>query len=504
MALLASATKLILRRRLPTLLRSLQQPVQSQAETLNQLLRGAAGTQWGQQHRYSLLRTFQDYQKQVPISTYDQLLPWIEKMMAGESNVLWPGSVQWYSKSSGTTQRSKFIPMTDASLHLNHFKVGRDMGALYFAQRPQSRLFEGKALTVGGSLAHSHPQQDVRSGDLSAVLIERLPRWYQRWRTPPREIALLHDWEQKLDAMAHLLLHESVTNLHGVPSWTLVLLQRLLDKKGAAHLREVWPQLEVFFHGGVSLAPYRTRLQRLAEGLDLALMETYNASEGFFAVQDDLRRDDLALMVRHGIFFEFLPLEELGQAQPRTLGVEEVEVGRTYALVISTSGGLWRYLIGDTVQVSSKVPLRIRVAGRTQQHLNVFGEEVMVHNTDAALAAAAKQHRCEVKDYTVAPFVQECHPSGWHQWLVEFALPPQNLEAFAQDLDAALRRVNSDYDAKREGNFVLGPAQVVMARPGVFDEWLGRKGQLGGQHKVPRLSEHRKVLDELLGINAQA
>jgi hypothetical protein len=405
--------------------------------------------------------------------------------------------VEWFAKSSGTTSdRSKFIPVSQESLDQNHYQASKDVLTMYYLHHPESDLLTGKGLVIGGSHQIAQLNEQVRLGDLSAVLLQNTPFWGQWLRTPELSIALMDEWETKIEALAQSTITENVTSLSGVPTWTLVLLRRILEITGASHIKQVWPNLELYFHGGVSFAPYRQQFEQLI-GEPIHYLEMYNASEGFFAAQSHADEDGMLLLLNHGIFYEFMPVEEYGKPSPQTIGLADVEIGKNYALVISTTGGLWRYLVGDTIQFTTRFPFRVKVSGRLKHYINAFGEEVIVDNTDRALAMACAQTGAVVNDYTAAPVYFSAGQNGAHEWLVEFEQPPADLAHFAHVLDDCLRQLNSDYDAKRHKDIALRQLILQAVPKGTFNQWLRSKGKLGGQHKVPRLSNERTLLEEI-------
>ncbi|GAA4390304.1 GH3 auxin-responsive promoter family protein [Hymenobacter koreensis] len=480
------------------------QPHELQAQVLKQLLHTARNTAWGREYGYTDGLSAAEFASRVPISSYEQLYPRIEQVLRGEADVLWPGRVQWFAKSSGTTNaRSKYIPVTSESLENGHYRAGRDMVALAGSLYPEAGILRGKTLALGGSHgpnpfrptdAHSHV------GDVSAVIMHNLPRWAQSRRTPPLELALLDEWQEKLERMARHVLHENVVTLAGVPTWMILLLRRVSELGGGRPIPEIWPNLRLFLHGAVAFGPYREVFRQLIPHEQMRYLEIYNASEGYFAFQDQPDSSDMLLLLDHGVYYEFIPAAELDHEQPRALTLEQVEVGPSYALVISTNAGLWRYHIGDTVRFTSLAPYRIRISGRTKHFLNAFGEEVVVENAEAAVAAAAEATGALVRDFTAAPIYFEAGAGsrGGHQWLVEFVQPPASAQQFAEVLDTTLRQINSDYDAKRHRDMALQPPVLTVAAPGTFEAWLAKKGKLGGQHKVPRLSNSRELLEALL------
>jgi GH3 auxin-responsive promoter len=479
-----------------------QQPLSVQQGMLAELLDIAKATEFGKKYHFSKLKSYQEFAARVPLVDYESFFPYIEKTMKGKQQVFWPSPIQWFAKSSGTTgSRSKYIPVSEESLEECHYKGGKDMVSLYVNNFPDTKLFTGKSLSIGGTLEKNPllPDGAARAGDVSAVIMQNLPIWAQFARTPSLETALMSDWEAKIERMARETMNENVTSIAGVPTWTLVLLQRILELKKAKHILQVWPNLEVFFHGAVAFGPYRNLFQQMIPSEKMRYMETYNASEGFFGMQDQPHSDELLLLLDYGIFYEFIPTEELEKEQPRVVSLEGVEVGKNYALVISTNGGLWRYKIGDTIKFTSIHPYRFRISGRTKHFINAFGEEVIVENAEAAIQYACEVTGATIANFTAAPrYFEESNSKGSHEWIVEFKSPPSDLEQFADLVDSKLREVNSDYDAKRHKDLALQGPQMHSAPEGLFEAWLRKKGKLGGQHKVPRLSNSRELLDELL------
>ena len=446
------------------------------------------------------------FRRAVPTVAYADIRPMVLRMIDGQSNILWPGKVRRYAQSSGTGDgRSKYIPISNDSLRLNHYRGATDAVAHYLALYPDSRMFSGKGFILGGSFANTLDRpaaRGVKVGDLSANLIDDINPVVNLVRVPSKHVALMEDWTLKVPALVRAARGANVTNISGVPSWFMTVIKEVIKSvPGAETIHDVWPNLEVFFHGGISMAPYRDEYDRLCDGIRMRYQETYNASEGFFAVQD-LREHDkgMLLLLDAGVFYEFVPLEHCDDPFPPSLTAWQVEAGKTYAMVITAANGLWRYRIGDTVCITSIDPLRIAIAGRTAHYINAFGEEVMVHNTDAALAAACAATGAGVRDYTVAPVFADSGHRGRHQWLIEWNVPPRDLEDFAQRLDDALRSVNSDYDAKRSGNIFLGRLSITVAAPGLFERWLASTGKLGGQRKVPRLSNDRHIMDAITAL----
>ena len=473
-----------------------------QREVLRHLVNEAAGTEWGIRHRYSDIRQYEQFAKLVGIQDYESLKGDIDRMRHGEKDVLWKGCCRWFAKSSGTTNdKSKFIPVTSSGLKRVHYKGGFDVVATYLANNPKSRLLSGKALILGGSHSPNYNLQDSLVGDLSAILIENSSAIVNMLRVPDKKIALLGDFEEKMDRIARCTCNKDVTNLSGVPSWMMAVLKHMLNITGKQSIDEVWPNLEVFFHGGVAFTPYREQYRQLIRNSSMNYVETYNASEGFFGIQNDPLDPAMLLMIDYDVFYEFIPFEEFGSPNPQVLPLWEVEVGKNYAMLISTSCGLWRYMIGDTVRFTSKDPYKFVISGRTKHFINAFGEELMVENAEKGLEIACRETGAKVIDYTVAPVFMDADAKCRHQWLVEFAEKPASTEVFAEILDSSLQLINSDYEAKRYKNKTMQQLEIVVARENLFNDWLKSKGKLGGQHKVPRLSNSRQYVEELLEIN---
>ena len=498
---------------LPRLDRIRQQPHEAQARLLRQLLARAQGTEWGRRYGYGEKITAAEFARRVPVSTYEQLYPELEKVLRGRPDVLWPGRPEWFAKSSGTTNaRSKFIPVTAEALHQCHYRAGRDMLALSTHLYPQERLLAGKTLSLGGAHAPNpfRPSEPAsRVGDVSAVIMQQLPTWAQGLRTPPLKLALLDEWEEKMARIAHYVLRQDVRVLAGVPTWMVVLLRRVVALAGADDITQVWPQLRLFLHGAVAFGPYRELFRQLIPDGRMRYLEIYNASEGYFALQDQSDSEDLLLLLDHGIYYEFLPADQWAAPDPRPVPLAEVALNQAYALVISSNAGLWRYVVGDTVRFTSLAPYRVRITGRTKHFLNAFGEEVVIENAEAAVAAASQATGAAVRDFTVAPVwftASSATSRGGHEWVLEFApnAPQPDLQHFGAVLDAALCAVNSDYAAKRHRNLALAPPRLHAVPAGTFDAWLAGQGKLGGQHKVPRLLNSRAVLEAVLSTAAHA
>ena len=473
-----------------------------QQRVLQRLTSMAAQTEWGRAHHYADIHTYEDFKRNVPIQTYEEVKPYILRLRAGEQNLLWPTEIRWFAKSSGTTNdKSKFLPVSLESLKDTHYRGGQDAVAIYLGQNPDSRLFSGKALILGGSHAPNLNTNHSLVGDLSAILIENINPLVNLVRVPCKRTALMEHFEPKIEAIANETLRADVTNLSGVPSWMLVLIKRLLEKSGKQGLEEVWPHLEVFFHGGVAFTPYREQYKQIIRSSRMHYIETYNASEGYFGTQNDPNDPAMLLMIDYGIFYEFIPLEDVGKDHPHVCRLTEVELGKNYAMVISTSAGLWRYMIGDTVKFTRRDPYKFIITGRTKHFINAFGEELIVDNAEKGLAKACAETGAQVTDYSAAPVCMDANAKCRHQWLIEFARMPDDLQKFARILDETLKEVNSDYEAKRQNNLALQPLEVIVARRNLFHDWLEGKGKLGGQHKIPRLSNTREYIEEMLKLN---
>ncbi len=472
-----------------------------QNHVFQRLISCAANTEWGRKYGYSTIRSYEDFAKRVPVNTYEEMKPYIERTRHGEQNLIWPSDIIWFAKSSGTTNdKSKFLPVSRESIRDTHFQGGIDAVALYLQMNPKSRFFSGKGLIWGGSHEPNYGGKGL-VGDLSAILMERMPYVGMAMRVPKKEIALMDRFEEKIERMVETTRDEHITSLSGVPSWMLVLIKHVLEKTGKQYLDEVWPDLEVFFHGGVAFTPYRQQYEELIKNPNMHYVETYNASEGYFATQNDLNDHAMLLMIDYGIFYEFMPLEEVGKPNPKVVPLTDVELEKNYAVVISTTAGLWRYMIGDTVKFTSKNPYKIVITGRTKHFINAFGEELIVDNAEKGLEKACAETGAQITDYTAAPVFMDAHAKCRHQWLIEFAKMPDNLQRFATILDETLKEVNSDYEAKRQNNLALQPLEVIVAREHLFNDWLDHKGKLGGQHKIPRLSNNRDYIEEMLELN---
>ncbi len=473
-----------------------------QRKVLARLLREAAQTAYGRDHGFGEIRSYEEFSRTVPVNTYEELKGFIDRMRHGERDVLWKGRVKWYAKSSGTTNdKSKFIPVSSAGLHDTHYAGGTDAVALYLHSHPESRLFDGRALILGGSHQPNYNLPGSLVGDLSAILIENINPVVNLFRVPKKRVALLSDFEEKRDLIAREALRKNVTNLSGVPSWMMGVITRVLELSGKQYLDEVWPNLEVFFHGGIAFTPYRELYHSLIRSPRMHYMETYNASEGFFGLQSDLADPAMLLMLDYGVFYEFIPLEDVGKEQPQVVPLWEVETNRNYAIVITTSCGLWRYQIGDTVRFTQTRPYKFVISGRTKSFINAFGEELIVDNAEQGLAEACQQTGAQVREYTAAPVFMDETGKCRHQWVIEFTKMPANVGEFATILDRTLQNLNSDYEAKRHKDITLQPLEIIVGRTDLFHDWLSSKGKLGGQHKVPRLANNRAIIEEVIALN---
>lgn len=475
-----------------------------QMHTLEYLATTAKDTEYGRKHTFCAVKSYESFAENVPVNTYEELKADIDRMRHGERDVLWRGKVKWYAKSSGTTNdKSKFIPVSREGLQHVHYAGGKDAVALYLRNNPKSRIFDGRSLILGGSHSPNYDVEDSLVGDLSAILIENINPLANLVRVPKKATALLSDFEIKRERIARETMNKNVTNISGVPSWMLSVLTRVMELTGKTHLEEVWPNLEVFFHGGVAFTPYRKQYEQLITSPNMHYMETYNASEGFFGLQDDPADKSMLLMIDYGVFYEFIPMDEFDKENPTVVPLWGVEKDKNYAMLISTSCGLWRYVIGDTVMFTSTNPYKFVITGRTKHFINAFGEELIVDNAEKGLAYACEQTGAEVLEYTAAPVFMDGNARCRHQWLIEFSKEPEDLNRFTSLLDWKLQEINSDYEAKRYKNITLQHLEIVKARRGLFNDWLKAKGKLGGQHKVPRLSNSRKHIEELLEMNKQ-
>jgi hypothetical protein len=479
----------------------LKYPIEVQSELLDKLLFTAKDTEIGQKFGFNQIKTYADFIKQVPIRKYESIQNEIERARKGEQNIFWPTKIKWFAKSSGTTgSKSKFIPVSNEALYDCHYKAVKDMLSIFVCNNEDTQMFAGKSLRLGGS-SEIYKENGTIYGDLSAIIIQNLPLWAEFSSAPSKEVALMSDWETKMDRIIDETINEDITSLAGVPSWMLVLLNKVLERSGKNNILEVWPNLEVYFHGGVNFNPYREQYKKLLPKKDFKYYEIYNASEGFFAIQDKNYSQELLLMLDYGIFYEFIPMEEFNDENSSTIPLEQVKINKNYALVITTNAGLWRYLIGDTVKFTSLKPYRIQITGRTKYFINAFGEEIILDNVEKALDIATKKTDSIIKEYTVAPVFMKEDKKGKHQWLIEFEKEPKDISFFTEVLDTALKTINSDYEAKRYLNITLDLPEIIMAKKGLFYQWLKDKKKLGGQHKVPRLSNDRKFIEEILALN---
>lgn len=500
MPILNSIASWFMKKRMHQIELFMKYPHDVQDEWMLSLVSSARDTEFGKQYDFRSIRNYEQFRQQVPVNDYESLKPLIERTRRGEQNLLWNTDIKWFAKSSGTTDKSKFIPVSKEFLDGCHYNGGRDMITFQCINNTDTKLFTGKNLALGGSFkTDQFGDHHSFHGDVSAIIIQNLPMWAEYFRAPDVNIALMDNWEDKLEQMANTMANENVTSLAGVPSWMLVLIKRILELKKTDSLKDIWPNLEVYFHGGVSFTPYRELFERLINNDKIAYMQLYSASEGFFGIQDERVSNEMLLMLDYGIYYEFIPVNELGKENPRTYNLSEIQKDKDYAMLISTNAGLWRYQIGDTIRFTNLSPYRFIITGRTRQHINVFGEELMIHNAEQALKTACEKTRAHIVDYTVAPVFMNEH-TGTHEWLIEFEEEPNNFDFFKSVLDDTLKRVNSDYEAKRFNNYVLQTPVVRPVPKGTFYNWLKANNKLGGQYKVPRLSNDRKVVEELLKV----
>jgi hypothetical protein len=473
-------------------------PVEVQHELLLNLLKTARDTEVGRLYGFKKMINYQNFSEIVPIQKYESIEGLLERTRKGEQNIFWPTQIQWFAKSSGTTNsKSKFIPVSDEAIEYCHMNAGKDMLCLFLTNNPEADLFSGKSLRLGGSSA-VYEDNNTYFGDLSAIIIENMPFWADFSSLPKQKTALMSEWEEKMNVIVQETIHENITSLAGVPSWMLVLLNKVLEVTGKNTILEVWPNLQVYFHGGVNFTPYKEQYKKIIPSSTFQYCETYNASEGFFAIQDQNNSNELLLMLDYGIFYEFIPMSEYDEENSKAISLDKVALGVNYAIVITTNSGLWRYLVGDTVRFTSLNPFRLQITGRTKHFINVFGEELIIENTEKALEIACKKGNAEILDYTVAPIFMEGKDKGAHEWMIEFQKEPDCREQFCEYLDVALQEVNSDYESKRYKNMTLSPPKINFSRKNLFYDWLNSKGKLGGQHKIPRLCNTRKLMDELL------
>ncbi len=500
MALVNSILRALLKTRMSRIDAYRKNPFEVQEQIFQYLIERGKNTEWGKKFEYDSIRNIEDFKK-VPTSTYEELYPYIERIMKGEQNILWDSNISWFSKSSGTTNaRSKFIPVSKESLQDTHYRGGKDALTCFFVNNPESELFSGKSLGISGSFSPNPFTNELNCGDVSALIIGNLPKWAEYGRTPSLEIALMNEWESKIEKMAAVICKENVTNISAVPTWTVVLLEKILQVTGKKNILEVWPEFNVFFHGAVAFHPYKEVFKKFFPSDHVKYYETYNASEGFFALQDQQDSDEMLLALDNGVYYEFIPAEEFEKETPKTLRLDEVELNKNYALLISTNAGLWRYKIGDTIRFTSLLPFRIKITGRTKHFINAFGEELVIENAESAMTKACLATKSTIKNFTAAPVFFSENSKAAHEWVIEFITPPQNLEEFTTILDATLREVNSDYDAKRYKDLALQRPLVHVAPEGTFYNWLKKKGKVGAQNKVPRLSNTREYIEEIVAL----
>lgn len=500
MSLINSIVSWVLKKRIHQIELFLKYPNEVQSELLLTLVRTAQDTVIGKKYDFRSISSYKTFTERVPVSTYEELEPYFSRTRIGEQNVFWNSNIKYFAKSSGTTNaKSKFIPVSNEALEDNHYKAGKDMLCLYLNNNPDSQLFTGKSLRLGGS-KQLYENNNTYFGDLSAILIDNLPFWVEFSSTPSNKISLMSEWETKMQAIINETRNENVTSFAGVPSWMFVLLNRLLQETGKENLFEIWPNLEMYMHGGVAFDPYKEQYKKLIPSDNFKYYEIYNASEGFFALQDQNYSNEMLLMLDYGIFYEFIPMDTFGTLNQRVITLDQVELNKNYAIVITTNSGLWRYLVGDTVRFTSINPYRIKVSGRTKHHINVFGEELMVENTDIAIAKTCEICKAEVMDYTVAPIFMNDKEKGAHEWIIEFSKPPEDVDTFRKVLDQTLQSLNSDYEAKRYNNMTLNPLVLNIARENLFYDWLKKQDKLGGQNKIPRLSNQRDYIEQLKAL----
>jgi len=491
----------VLKQRIHQIELFLKYPNEVQEELLMNLIRASENTVVGKHYDFASIKSYNTFAERIPISIYEDIEPFIEQTRNGEQNIFWGSPIKWFAKSSGTTNaKSKFIPVSSEALEDCHYKGSKDLLCLYLNNNEDSQLFIGKSLRLGGS-SQIYENNNTFFGDLSAILIENMPIWAEFSSTPSSRVSLMSEWETKITAIIEESKIENVTSFAGVPSWMLVLMNKVLEDTGKSNLMEIWPNLEVYFHGGVSFEPYREQYKKILPSSSFKYYEIYNASEGFFAIQDLNNSSDLLLMLDYGIFYEFIPMSVFGTSEEKAIRLSDVEIDVNYAILISTNAGLWRYLVGDTVRFTSLSPYRIRVTGRTKHHINVFGEELMVENTDQAISKASQLTNSEVVDYTVAPIFMQDKEKGAHEWMIEFKTKPNNITEFQKILDETLQSLNSDYEAKRYNNMTLNPLVINVARENLFYDWLKEQDKLGGQHKIPRLSNKRDYLEQLKNLS---
>lgn len=498
MSLLNTIIVHIMKNRQKRIQKFIDEPIETQEKTLRYLVNTATNTSFGKQHDFKNIKSYDDFKKNIPLQNYEDFFPWIERNLKGEQNLLWPSRINWFARSSGTTNdKNKYIPVSKESLFKCHYKAGKDILSFHCSEFPNTKIFTGRSLTLGGSQEINNLDKGSYIGDLSAILIDNLPYWVTRMRSPKREISFLGQWEEKIDKMAEETIHQNITSISGVPSWTMVFFNKALEKTGKKNIEEIWPNLEMYMHGGIKLQPFQEQMNAFFPSKKLKCIEIYNASEGFFGIQPQNDIKEFLLMLDYGIFYEFISSEDFDKKEPKTISLAEVELNKTYAVVISTNAGLWRYQLGDTIKFTSIKPHRFVIEGRTKQFINVFGEELMVSNTEKAIEIAAQKSNTNVYEYTVAPIFFKDNKSGAHEWIIEFESIPANLSEFNQCLDDALKSLNSDYEIKRTQNVVLRDPQILAVKKGTFYEWLKSKNKLGGQNKVPRLSNNRIWIEDI-------
>ncbi|MFN6946633.1 MAG: GH3 auxin-responsive promoter family protein [Cytophagaceae bacterium] len=500
MGLLNSLITSALKKRIAGIEHYITQPYDVQEKIFKNLISVASNTEWGRKHHFSAIKNQQQFSENVPVSSYEEMFPFIERVMKGEQNVLWPSKIKWFAKSSGTTNaKSKFIPVSKESLKECHYKGGKDLVSLYMHNNPETKMFDGRSLAIGGALYPNIGYKDTYFGDISAVIMANLPVWAQAVRSPNLKVALMEEWEEKIEKIAAITSEKKITNISGVPTWTMILLDKILKMKGKQNMHEVWPHMEVFFHGAVAFHPYKDIFKRFfPDGIHY--METYNASEGFFGMSQGFNSDEMLLMLDYGIYYEFIPFEDIESDSPKILTLSEVEVGKNYALVISTNAGLWRYKIGDTVRFTSVKPYKIKISGRTKHFINAFGEELIIENAEEAITKACKATSAVMVNFTAGPTILEGQHKGRHEWVIEFSTMPSDMAKFGEVLDDSLKLVNSDYEAKRYKDMALQMPKIYPVPEGTFYNWMKKRGKLGGQNKVPRLSNNREFLDDILKV----
>jgi len=501
MEIINSVFSWLIKKRIHQIELFMKYPINVQNELLQKLVYEARNTEWGKKHDFKNIKNYNDYINKVPLQNYESLQTLILRIKQGEQNVLWHSEIKWFAKSSGTTTgKSKFIPVSKESLEDCHYKGGKDLLAIYHNNHPKTKLIVGKTLVVGGSSKLNPFSETSYYGDLSAIIMKNFPFWVEQRRVPEMEIALMENWDEKIEKMANSTSKEDVSNISGVPSWTLLLLNRILEINKTDSLFDIWPNLELYMHGGVNFSPYQKQFERIIPSSKMNYYESYNASEGYFGIQDQQKSNEMLLMLDYGIFYEFIPFENTNEEQPTTVALENVELNKIYEMVITTNAGLWRYRLGDTIEFTCLNPFRIKIIGRTKQFINAFGEELMVDNAEKAITEACDKTQAIIKDYTVAPFFLEGNNAGKHQWLIEFEKKPADVALFGYFLDEALKKLNSDYEAKRFSNMILAEPEILILEKNTFYNWLKSKNKLGGQHKVPRLSNNRKLLEEILNL----